>query len=232
MVRLVTTASYVQLGPGEVMLAYAPLGFDASTLEIWGALLSGASLAVFPPRLASLDELGRFIEEAGVTTLWLTAGLFQLMVETQLARLRGVRQLVSGGDVLSPAHARRLCQALPELTLVNGYGPTEATVFTCCHVMRADAAPGPRVPIGRPIANAEVQILDGRTPSRCRSAWRARSTSAATDWREATCARLRRRASASSPIRLLRASACIEPETSRAGGRTARSTSSAAATRR
>ncbi|HEY8155576.1 MAG TPA: amino acid adenylation domain-containing protein [Myxococcota bacterium] len=159
-VRLATTAAYAPIGPEEVMLQYAPLGFDASTFEIWGALLSGASLAVFPPRLASLDELGRFIEASGVTTLWLTAGLFQQMVETQLPRLHGVRQLLAGGDVLSPAHVRKLREELPDLRLVNGYGPTEATVFSCCHVVGDAAAIGARVPIGRPIANAEVQIFD------------------------------------------------------------------------
>jgi len=161
-IRLVTTAAYAPLGPDEVMLQYAPLAFDASTFEIWGALLSGASLAVFPPRLASLDELGRFIEECRVTTLWLTAGLFQQMVEMQIPRLRGVRQLLSGGDVLSLAHVRRLREELPGLRLVNGYGPTEATVFTCCHVVEDVSKLAARVPIGRPIANAEVQILDGR----------------------------------------------------------------------
>lgn len=151
---------YARFGPEETFLSFAPLGFDASTFEIWGALAHGARLVLAPPGTPSLVALGDLIRGGEVSTLWLTAGLFHLMVEERLADLRGVRQLLAGGDVLSPGHVRAALDALPGVRLVNGYGPTEATTFTCCHVMRGpDQATDP-VPIGRPIANSRAYVLD------------------------------------------------------------------------
>jgi amino acid adenylation domain-containing protein len=160
-VRLVKGAGYARLAPGEVVLQFAPVAFDASTFEIWGALLNGARLVVAPAGALSLADLGRTVREHEVTTLWLTAGLFQRMVDEQLEDLRGVRQLLAGGDVLSMPHVRRVLDCLPECRLVNGYGPTEGTTFTCCHpVPRPLPESCESLPIGGPIANAWVYVLD------------------------------------------------------------------------
>ncbi len=160
-VRLVRETDFARFGPDEVFLQFAPVSFDASTLEIWGPLLNGGRLVLFPPGPPDLRQLGDVLERHGVTMLWLTAGLFHQMVESHVERLRSVRQLAAGGDVLSPVHVHRALASLPGLTLINGYGPTEGTTFTCCHVMRseADLGSGP-VPIGRPIANTQVYLLD------------------------------------------------------------------------
>ena len=159
-VRLVKSTNYVELGPQEVFLQFAPISFDASTLEIWGSLLNGAKLVVCPAGLLSLQELGRVIEERGVTTLWLTAALFHQMVDTQIESLRGVRQLLAGGETLSASHVRRMLEVIGGGRLINGYGPTENTTFTCCHVMRAGTRIEHTVPIGRPISNTWVYVLD------------------------------------------------------------------------
>jgi len=161
-VRLVRNTNYCHFGDDGVFLQFAPISFDASTLEIWGPLLNGGRLVVTPPRASSLGELGKVIREQGVTTLWLTAGLFNLMVEQRLEDLRHVRQLLAGGDVLSPWHVRMVLESLPHCRLINGYGPTENTTFTCCHTMLpGERVPNP-VPIGRPISNTQVYILDER----------------------------------------------------------------------
>ncbi len=159
-VRLVRNTQYAHFGPDEVFLQFAPISFDAATLEIWGPLLNGGRLAVYPPEMPSLDDLGAAIQHYCVTTLWLTSGLFHQMVEHQLESLRGVRQLLSGGDVLSVPHCRRVLESLPETTLINGYGPTECTTFTCCYPMTSTRDLEATVPIGRPIANARTYILD------------------------------------------------------------------------
>ena len=160
-VRLVRDADYVKLGPDETLLAFAPAAFDASTFELWGALLTGGRLVLAPPGPLTPGELADIVEREGVTTLWLTAGLFQRIVDDRPQMLRPVRQLLSGGDVLSPDHVRRALDVLqPGAVLVNGYGPTEATTFTCAHRMRpGEAVEGP-IPIGRPIAGSRVYILD------------------------------------------------------------------------
>ncbi len=111
----------------------APLSFDASTFEIWGALLNGARLVLGPQGRLSPEEIGRLIASQNVTTLWLTAALFHMMASEHLEALRPLKQLLAGGDVLSLNHVRRVVSALPDLRLINGYGPTENTTFTCCH---------------------------------------------------------------------------------------------------
>ena len=159
-VRLVKGTSYARFGADETFLQLAPVAFDASTLEIWGALLNGAKLVVFPPHTPSLAELGEFIRQNQISTLWLTAGLFHQMVEEQLENLRGVRQLLAGGDVLSPPHVKRALEQLPGCKIINGYGPTENTTFTCSHEISAVDCEGRSIPIGHPIANTQVYVLD------------------------------------------------------------------------
>jgi amino acid adenylation domain-containing protein len=158
-VRLVVENSFASMGPDEVHLLLAPLAFDASTFEIWGALLNGAKLAVVTAPYPSLDDVAQAISRFGVTTLWLTAGLFHLMVDHRLAGLTPLRQLIAGGDVLSPPHIAKAQAALPGCQLINGYGPTENTTFTCCYSIPRELPPGP-IPIGTPIAHTTVHILD------------------------------------------------------------------------
>ena len=161
-VRLVTSPNYVHLDAAQTLLQLAPLTFDASTLEVWGALLNGGRLVVMPPSARTLDEISRVIVDEGVTTLWLTAGLFHLMADEQLEGLSQVEQLLAGGDVLSVHHVEKYLAAIDgsERRLINGYGPTENTTFTCCHVMDRQTRLNGSVPIGRPITNTQVYVLD------------------------------------------------------------------------
>ncbi|WP_415835330.1 non-ribosomal peptide synthase/polyketide synthase, partial [Corallococcus soli] len=160
--RLLHGATWARFTPEEAFLLLAPLSFDASTLEIWGPLLSGGLLVVFPPQPPTdLELLGQVIRRHGVTSLYLSAGLFAQVVDVKLEVLRGLRQLFVGGDVLSPSHTRRVLETLG-LPVVNGYGPTEATVFTCCLRMeRPEDARGDLLPIGPPVANTRVYVVDG-----------------------------------------------------------------------
>jgi amino acid adenylation domain-containing protein len=156
--RLVMDPNFAQLGEDEVLLHFAPISFDASTLEVWGALLRGGRMVVYPPTQPSLEELGRVLREHGVTTAWLTAGLFSLMVDQRLEDLRGLRQLLAGGDVLPVPQVNRVLESLPGLRLINGYGPTENTTFTCCHTISGKVTGA--VPIGKPISDTRVHVLD------------------------------------------------------------------------
>jgi amino acid adenylation domain-containing protein/non-ribosomal peptide synthase protein (TIGR01720 family) len=159
-VRLVSGADYADFGPAEVFLQLAPYAFDAATLEIWGPLLSGGRLVVPPPGELSLDEIGALLARHGITTLWLTAGLFHQLVDLALPALAGLRQLLAGGDVLSPPHVGRARAGLPGTRLINGYGPTENTTFTCCFRVMPETDLARALPIGRPIANTRVYLLD------------------------------------------------------------------------
>jgi len=163
-VRLVRNTNYASFSPDEIFLQSATISFDASTFEIWGSLLNGARLALMPPGACSLGELGQALRRYQVTTLWLTAGLFHLMVDNHLDDLRGVRQLLAGGDVLSMPDVKKVLAELKDTRLINGYGPTESTTFACCYPITDLTNVNGSVPIGRPISNTSVYILD-----RCRN---------------------------------------------------------------
>ncbi len=159
--RLVKGTRYAWLEAGEVFLQAAPLAFDASTFEIWGSLLNGAELVLMPPGAPTLEDLADAIQAHAVSTLWMTAALFEQFTARHLPALANVRHLLAGGDVLSPQAVAAVVDGLPSCTLVNGYGPTETTTFATCHTVAPGDGPGP-VPIGRPIANTAVYVLDER----------------------------------------------------------------------
>ncbi len=159
-IRLVRNTTYAHLTAQEHFLQVAAISFDAATLEVWGPLLNGGRLALFAAEAPTLETLAATLLREQITTLWLTAGLFHVVVEEQVECLQPVRQLLAGGDVLSAAHVRQTLLAHPGLTLINGYGPTEGTTFTCCNPMTDPEQVGDNVAIGRPIANTHIYVLD------------------------------------------------------------------------
>lgn len=162
-VRLLFGADYASLGPREKILQLAPLSFDASTFEIWGALLHGGELVIVPEDLPSIPRLGELIERHGITTMWLNASLFNSIVDQDPAVLAPLAQLLVGGEALSVAHIERARRVLRSTTLVNGYGPTENTTFSCCYRIPDEIDPAlGSIPIGRPIAHSRARVLDAR----------------------------------------------------------------------
>jgi amino acid adenylation domain-containing protein len=160
-VRLVVDQDYAHFGADEIFLHNSPLSFDASTFEIWGTLLHGARGVLVIDDHPSLKTIANTIRREGVTTAWFTAGLFRALVDQELEALSGLRQLLAGGDVLSPSHVMRALAALPGCQLINGYGPTENTTFTCCYRIPRQGWGGGSVPIGVPIGGTYVRLLDG-----------------------------------------------------------------------
>ncbi|MET7707311.1 amino acid adenylation domain-containing protein [Micromonospora sp. NPDC005413] len=158
--RLVTGTGYLPFGPEQRFLHAAAPEFDAATFEVWGALLNGASLHIVQDgTLLVPSALAETLRTQGVTVAWLTAPLFHQIVDEAPATLSPLRILVTGGDVVSPAHVRRVRAAAPHLTVLNGYGPTENTTFTTVYEVPAEV-PEP-LPIGRPIAGTTVMVADG-----------------------------------------------------------------------
>ncbi|MET0892540.1 MAG: amino acid adenylation domain-containing protein [Pseudoxanthomonas sp.] len=161
--RLVVGVDYVDLGPDTCMLHCAPLGFDASTLEIWGPLLNGGRVVIHDEALPTGAGLARSIRQHGVTTLWLTSALFNAVVDEDPQQLAEVRELFTGGEALSVDHVRRMRVAVPGMRLNNAYGPTECTTFTTTHPVPATLAEDlASIPIGRPIADTQLYILNAR----------------------------------------------------------------------
>ncbi len=159
--RLVRGCGFAGLGAGVVVGQLAPVSFDAATFEVWGALGCGGVLAVGPAGVVSAGELGWFLGAWRVNVLWLAAGLFAEVVRSGAGVLGGLSWLVAGGDVLPAGACGVVLDQLPGVRLVNGYGPTENTTFTATHLVGAgDVAGGGGVPIGSPVAETRVFVLD------------------------------------------------------------------------
>ncbi len=162
-VRLVCGADYARFGEQEVILQAATLSFDASTFEIWGALLHGAKLVLYPGRVPELGLLKQVIADQRISTVWLTTSLFNWVIDEAPEILSAVNQVLAGGEALSVAHIHKALALLPSTSLINGYGPTETTTFAVSYRIprdiRRDAT---SIPIGYPISNTTVYVLDRR----------------------------------------------------------------------
>ena len=159
--RLVFGVDYARLDETRTFLHMAPISFDASTFELWGSLLHGACCVLYPERIPTPKNIGMLIRKHNVTTLWLTASLFDAIIDDAPEELLGIDQLLTGGEALSVSHIRRALSLLPGTELINGYGPTESTTFTCCYPIPEELSENPRsIPIGRPIGNTQTYILD------------------------------------------------------------------------
>ncbi len=160
-VRLLFGVKYVNLQDRQTFLQMAPVSFDASTFEIWGALLHGHRCVIFPDRIPDLQKLAKTLKIHRVSCLWLTSSLFNFIIDEKPEILKGISQILTGGEALSVEHIRRALVLLPDTQLINGYGPTESTTFTCCYQIAKHLDEGlTSIPIGRPIANTQVYILD------------------------------------------------------------------------
>ncbi|MEI8703615.1 AMP-binding protein [Pseudoalteromonas sp. B62] len=126
-----------------------------------GALCTGATLVLYSGSILDPKLFSREIKDNNVTILWLTAALFHLIASRYISALSPIKTLLAGGDVLSSKLINTVLDAYPEITVINGYGPTENTTFTCCHRMTVLNRPNDVVPIGRAITGTQVYLLDG-----------------------------------------------------------------------
>ncbi|WP_220386635.1 amino acid adenylation domain-containing protein [Frankia sp. ArI3] len=141
------------------VLMHSPSAFDASTYELWVPLLSGGRVVVAPPGALDPETLEQTVREHGVTAAFLTTALFNLVVEQRPRALAGLRQVWTGGEAVSPAAFERALRTCPDTRFVHVYGPTETTTFATCHPTRGPVHS--TVPIGRPMDNTRVYVLDG-----------------------------------------------------------------------
>jgi len=159
--RLVLNTNYVQLGPTDRVGQISNISFDAATFEIWGAVLNGAQLVGITSEVAiSPKEFARELKDRGITTIFLTSALFTQVANEAPGAFESLQTVIAGGEALDPNSVRAVLRNRPPRKLVNGYGPTENTTFTCCHHIRELPDAATSVPIGPPISNTQVYILD------------------------------------------------------------------------
>lgn len=140
----------------------APHAFDVSTYEIWVPLLRGGCIVVPPESLVDLTALRRLVSEEQVTAMHLTAGLFRVVAEESPSILSGLKEVMTGGDVVSPLAVQRVLAACPDLVVRVLYGPTECTLFSTQSTWRAPFSPRSTMPIGAPMTGVTAYVLDAR----------------------------------------------------------------------
>jgi amino acid adenylation domain-containing protein len=153
---------YVRFNEETVLLQHSSVSWDALTLELWGALLTGGRSVLARQRVLSAEEIRKYVQRQGVNTLWLTAAMFNSIVESDVECLQGVKYLLTGGETASVRHIRRAQERLPGMRVVNGYGPSECTVFSSCYVVPGELSEDViSLPIGKPIGDRRMYVLDG-----------------------------------------------------------------------
>jgi len=159
--RLVLNTNYLERGSLDRVAQISNISFDAATFEIWGPLLNGGQLIGISNDVAlSPQDFARELREHRISGMFLTAALFnQLSAEVQGA-FAELHTLIVGGEALDPKWTRAVLKNGPPRRLLNGYGPTENTTFSCCHIIEEVPEGATNVPIGRPIANTTVYVLD------------------------------------------------------------------------
>ena len=159
--RLVINTNYVQLTPSDVMAQISNSSFDAATWEIWGSLLNGARLAIVAKEtVLCASDFAAAIREHGVTTMFLTTALFNQHIAHRPEMFKNVRHVMVGGEAADVRSFRECLQHGAPQNLWNVYGPTETTTFAVCHLIREAPEGVPSIPLGRPIANTTLYVLD------------------------------------------------------------------------
>ncbi|HYW08679.1 MAG TPA: amino acid adenylation domain-containing protein, partial [Longimicrobium sp.] len=160
--QLVLSNGFVYLRADDRVALAANPAFDASTMEVWGPLLTGGRIIVIPASvLLDPHAFGVALRDGGVTTLLITAALFDHYALVIPDALAGLRHLLTSGDRADPAAYGRVLGAGGPVVLYNCYGPTETTTFSIAHPVTETPAGARGVPIGRPNANTRAYLLDG-----------------------------------------------------------------------
>jgi len=159
--RLVCRTDYIKLDAGDCVAQISNPSFDAATFEVWGALLNGARLVLLRREITlDAEKLGARLRHDGITALFVTTALFNAIVRAQPAAFAGVKHVLFGGEAVDPRWVRACLEAGAPGRLVHVYGPTETVTFATWHRIETVAGDEPTLPIGRPIANLKVAVLD------------------------------------------------------------------------
>ncbi len=162
-VRVVTNTNYIRIVPEDVLPQLSNYAFDGSTFDIFGALLNGAKLVlVDKDAMQDADKLADCMIQEGVTVFFATTSLFNAIVDTRPDCLAQVRHAVFGGERASVSHLRKAYAAMGPGKLINGYGPTESTVFATTYTLTSDPGEQLHIPIGKPVSNTQVYVLNSR----------------------------------------------------------------------
>ncbi|WP_433399574.1 amino acid adenylation domain-containing protein [Streptomyces sp. CA-146814] len=147
-------------GHHDRVLLVAPYAFDASLHGLWMPLLRGATSVVAADDDVAAPRLRELFAAERITSVEMTAGLLRTLAEAAPETFRGLREVSTGGDVISPVAVRRILQSCPGTVVRATYGPTETTLYATQHAYTSAAQVTDQVPIGRPLDDTHTYILD------------------------------------------------------------------------
>ncbi|UHA72709.1 non-ribosomal peptide synthetase [Paenibacillus sp. 481] len=161
--RVVKATNYIQIDEKDNVLQLSNYAFDGSTFDIYGALLNGATLVLLKREdVTDIGKLAGTIREQGITVFFITTALFNVLIDLDASCLKNVRKVLFGGENVSVSHVRQALEVVGEDVLTHVYGPTESTVFATAYSIREVEEGAATVPIGRPLANTEAYVMDGK----------------------------------------------------------------------
>ena len=159
--RLVRNTNYIEITPNDNMAHISNVSFDAATFELWGALLNGATIVVVEREvLLSDDDLVRYFTEKKVSVMFITTALFNYYANNRIEIFKPFRVIMFGGDACDPKLVMKVYDSVGPEYMINGYGPTENTVFSCCYEVQGLEKERHTIPIGSPISNTTAYVLD------------------------------------------------------------------------
>lgn len=161
--RLVINTNYVKLDSSDTIAQASNTSFDAATFEIWGTLLHGAQLVGLSRDVTlSPHDFALQLRQKGISVLFLTTALFQQLARAVPQAFNSLRYLLFGGEAVDPRWVQKVLKEGPSKQLLHVYGPTESTTFSSCYWVQDVPESVTSIPIGRPITNTQIYLLDGQ----------------------------------------------------------------------
>lgn len=159
--RLILNTNYIDLTATDRIAQASNASFDAAIFEIWGALLHGAKLIGIPREVTLVPkDVAAYVQRHEISVLFLTTALFNQIARTVPYAFQGLRYLLFGGEAVDPSAVSTVLQRGSPKRLLHVYGPTESTTFTSWYLVEDVAENRPTVPIGRPLSNTQIYVLD------------------------------------------------------------------------
>jgi amino acid adenylation domain-containing protein len=162
-IRVVKHTNYIDISRGDRILQLSNYAFDGSVFDIFGSLLNGAALVIIKKSdVINIDRLSQLIKKQGITVFFVTTALFNMIVELEIDSLKNVKKILFGGEKISLEHTRKALAYLGKERILHMYGPTETTVYATSYTINEIDRRASTIPIGKPIANTTVYLLDIR----------------------------------------------------------------------
>ncbi|MED4400360.1 non-ribosomal peptide synthetase, partial [Metabacillus fastidiosus] len=160
-VRVIRNTNYIEINNNDIILQLSNYSFDGSIFDIYGALLNGAKLVLVEKEtVVNMKKLGSLIRKENISVMFITTALFNILVDMEISSLENIRKILFGGERASVSHAKKALEFMGKDKIIHVYGPTESTVFTTYYFINEISEEDETIPIGKPLANTSVYIVD------------------------------------------------------------------------